>query len=58
MGIMNTAGTLPGVIGVAVAGYLVDVTGGYTATFVLAAVINMFGVCVWAIWGSGEKIFP
>jgi dipeptide/tripeptide permease len=57
MSIMNTVGTIPGVISVAVAGYLVDLTSGYAATFVLAAVINVIGASVWAIWGSCEKAF-
>ena len=54
--ISNTAGTLPGIIGVAATGLLLDVTGSYTATFIVAAGINVVGAIVWFIWGTGERI--
>jgi len=56
IGISNTFGTLPGVVGVAVAGWLVDVTGGYAAIFALVAVINLLGTAVWIAFASGERI--
>ena len=55
--ITNTAGTLPGIIGVAVTGVLLDVTGGYTATFIVAAAINLIGVASWLAWSTGERVF-
>ena len=55
MSITNTAGTLPGVLGVAITGWLLDLTGGYAATFALAAGINVVGAAVFAIWGSGRR---
>lgn len=55
-GISNTAGTLPGVIGVALTGFLLDVTGGYNATFIIAAAINVIGAVIWMIWGTGRPI--
>ena len=55
-GITNTAGTLPGIIGVAATGVLLDMTGGYTATLILAAAVNIFGAVVWLIWGTGKRI--
>jgi ACS family sodium-dependent inorganic phosphate cotransporter len=54
--ISNTAGTLPGIIGVAATGLLLDLTGGYTATFLVAAGINVAGALVWLIWGTGKRI--
>ncbi|MBK6492003.1 MAG: ACS family MFS transporter [Sphingomonadales bacterium] len=54
--ISNTAGTLPGIIGVMATGILLDLTGGYTATFIVAAAINVGGAIVWLIWGTGERI--
>jgi len=54
--ISNTAATLPGIIGVAATGILLDLTGGYTATFLVAAAINAGGALVWLIWGTGERI--
>ena len=55
-GISNTAGTLPGIIGVAATGMLLDLTGSYTATFIVAAGISVFGAIVWLIWGTGKRI--
>lgn len=55
-GITNTAGTLPGIIGVAVTGVLLDLTGGYTATFLIAAGVNLLGAAIWFAWGTGERI--
>lgn len=56
MGVTNTFGTLPGVIGVAVTGWLIDVTGTYDAAFVLAAGMNVAGAIVWALWAKGERV--
>ena len=40
---MNTLGTLPGIIGVATAGWLVDTTGSYDSVLLLAGVIGVGG---------------
>lgn len=56
-GITNTAGTLPGIIGVTATGMLLDLTGGYTATFILAAAVNLIGAGVWLSWSTGERVF-
>ncbi len=56
VGITNTAGTLPGIIGVAATGLLLDWTGGYTATLIIAAGVNVIGAGVWLIWGTGKRI--
>jgi ACS family sodium-dependent inorganic phosphate cotransporter len=56
MGLSNTFATLPGIIGVAVAGWLVDATGGYAAIFALVAVMNAVGAAVWIAFASGERI--
>ena len=55
-GIGNVGGTIPGVLGAVITGWLLDVTGGYTATFILAAAISAFGALVWIAWGSGERV--
>lgn len=54
--ISNTAGTLPGIIGVAATGLLLDWTGGYAATLIVAAGVNLVGALVWLIWGTGKQI--
>jgi ACS family sodium-dependent inorganic phosphate cotransporter len=57
MGLTNTAGTIPGVIGVALSGWLVDVTGSWSAVFVVAAGIKLFGMAFFLIFAKGEKLF-
>lgn len=54
--ISNIGGTLPGVFGVALTGLLVDLTGGYTATFFVAAGINVVGAIIWLLFGTGKRI--
>jgi len=39
----NTLATLPGIVGVTATGWLIDVTGTYTAAFTLAAAISTVG---------------
>lgn len=56
MGVTNTAGTIPGVVGVAVTGWLVDVTGSFDAAFLLAGGISVAGVAVWLAFGTGRQI--
>ncbi len=56
MGITNTAGTVPGVVGIAITGWLVNVTGTYTTAFALAAGINLFGAVVWLLFSTAEKV--
>jgi ACS family sodium-dependent inorganic phosphate cotransporter len=54
-GISNTGGTMPGIIGVAVTGWLIDRTGSFNAPFVLTAVIGLAGALTYFVIGSGEK---
>jgi ACS family sodium-dependent inorganic phosphate cotransporter len=54
-GISNTFATVPGIVGVAVTGWLVDRTHGYTAPFLLSALIAVTGGVVFLIAGSGER---
>jgi ACS family sodium-dependent inorganic phosphate cotransporter len=55
MGISNTFATLPGIIGVAATGFIVQATGSYSAVFYLAAAIYMVGLVAYLVWGSGER---
>lgn len=57
MGLSNTAGTLPGVLGVALSGWLVDVTGSWSAVFYVAAGIKVFGLLFFLVFARGEKQF-
>jgi ACS family sodium-dependent inorganic phosphate cotransporter len=54
-GISNTAGTVPGIIGVAVTGWLIDRTGSYTAPFYLTAAVGLVGAVVYLIFASGVR---
>ncbi|MEP6732741.1 MAG: ACS family MFS transporter [bacterium] len=53
-GISNTFATLPGIFGIAVTGWLIDRTGGYTAPFVVTAAVSIVGALVFFVAGSGE----
>lgn len=56
IGFVNTLGTLPGIAGVAVTGWLVDVTGGYDAAFLLTAGLAMAGALVYLRYASADPI--
>jgi ACS family sodium-dependent inorganic phosphate cotransporter len=45
-GFSNTFATIPGIVGVAVTGWLVDVTGTYSAAFVLTATVSATGALI------------
>jgi ACS family sodium-dependent inorganic phosphate cotransporter len=45
-GFGNTFATIPGIVGVAVTGWLVDVTGTYTAAFALTAIVSAAGALI------------
>lgn len=55
-GFTNTFATIPGIVGVAITGWLLDLTGTYTATFLLAGGVAVIGAIAWAAWATGEKI--
>ncbi|MFK7733644.1 MAG: MFS transporter [Pseudomonadales bacterium] len=55
-GVINTAATLPGIIGVAVTGWLVDVSGTYASAFALTAVVNLTGAVFWLLFSTGERV--
>jgi ACS family sodium-dependent inorganic phosphate cotransporter len=56
MGITNTAGTIPGIVGVAITGWLVQVTGTYAAAFALAAAVSVSGALVWLAFGTSRRV--
>ncbi|MGH7864664.1 MAG: ACS family MFS transporter, partial [Candidatus Binataceae bacterium] len=55
MGISNTVATVPGIIGVAAAGFIVQATGSFSAVFYLAAAIYVVGIAGYLAWGTGER---
>ena len=52
----NTFGTIPGVVGVTITGWLIDVTGTYTAAFALAAGISVAATLAFVLFGSGRPL--
>jgi ACS family sodium-dependent inorganic phosphate cotransporter len=46
VGFSNTIGQIPGIVGVAVTGWLIDMTRTYSAAFVLAAAVSALGALV------------
>lgn len=55
MGITNTAGTLPGIIGVTVSGWILQVTGSWSLVFQVAGGVTLFGLVFYLLFASGEK---
>lgn len=56
LGITNTAGALPGVLGVTFAGYLLDLTASWPmAVFFPTAVCQIFGAIVYTALASSER---
>jgi ACS family sodium-dependent inorganic phosphate cotransporter len=55
-GISNTAGTIPGIIGVALTGFLVDRTGSYASAFYVTAGVYFVGLVFYLAFGTGKKI--
>jgi ACS family sodium-dependent inorganic phosphate cotransporter len=57
LGFSNTAGTIPGIVGVALTGWILDATGSWTAVFALAAGVYALGLACWLAMASGERVF-
>jgi MFS transporter, ACS family, solute carrier family 17 (sodium-dependent inorganic phosphate cotransporter), other len=54
-GISNTFATIPGIIGVAATGWLVDRTGSYNTPFLVTAGIGLTATLVYLVFGSGTR---
>ena len=52
----NTIATIPGVVGVAATGWLVDVTGTYTAAFVMTASVSAIGALVFGLFFDARPL--
>ncbi len=55
-GVMNTLGTLPGIVGVALTGWLVQTTGSYDSVLLVAAIISIVGAGVYLLFGSAKRL--
>ena len=55
-GLSNTAGALPGVLGVTAAGYLLDKTGSWAlALFYPTAACQLLGLVVYTLFASSKR---
>ena len=57
MGLSNTAGTLPGIIGVYISGMILEATGSWALVFQTASGVLLFGLVFYVIFASAEKRF-
>jgi hypothetical protein len=56
LGISNTFGALPGILGVALAGVLLERTGDWaSAVFLPIAAIQIFGTVIYTLFGSSQR---
>ena len=55
-GFGNTFATIPGIVGVAVTGWLVDATGTYSAAFVLTAIVSAAGALIFGFFFNARPI--
>ncbi len=57
MGLSNTFAQLPGIIGIALTGFIVNLTHSFAGAFYLIALIYMAGMVCYLTMGSGERRF-
>ncbi len=57
MGITNTAGTIPGIIGVYVTGVILEATQSWALVFSVAAGVTLVGLVFFLVFSSGRKLF-
>ncbi|HTK97442.1 MAG TPA: ACS family MFS transporter [Pseudomonadales bacterium] len=57
MGLSNTAGTIPGIIGVYISGLILNLTHSWTLVFQVAAGIYLFGMVFYLIFASSKRLF-
>eukprot|EP00188_Purpureofilum_apyrenoidigerum_P006405 Plantae.Rhodophyta-Purpureofilum_apyrenoidigerum.ctg9934.p1 GENE.Plantae.Rhodophyta-Purpureofilum_apyrenoidigerum.ctg9934~~Plantae.Rhodophyta-Purpureofilum_apyrenoidigerum.ctg9934.p1 ORF type:complete len:278 (+),score=34.30 Plantae.Rhodophyta-Purpureofilum_apyrenoidigerum.ctg9934:1-834(+) len=57
LGISNTFAALPGIIGVALTGFILDSTGSWDWVFGLAIAFYALGTIVYNVFGTAERVF-
>jgi MFS transporter, ACS family, solute carrier family 17 (sodium-dependent inorganic phosphate cotransporter), other len=57
MGLTNTAGTIPGIVGVYVTGLILQATDSWTLVFQLSAGVTFAGLVVFLLFSSGRRLF-
>ena len=54
--VSNTFATIPGIAGVAIAGWIVDTTGTFSAAFLLTAIISVGGSLFYFVFGDAQRL--
>lgn len=57
LGISNTGAAIPGIVGVALTGLILDKTGSWTLVFGIAIMFYVIGAIVYNIFATGERVF-
>lgn len=57
MGLSNTAGTIPGIVGVYISGMILEATGSWALVFQTASGVLLFGLVFYLLFASTEKQF-
>ena len=57
MGLSNTFATIPGIVGVYVSGLILASTNSWVVVFSTAAMVTLFGMVFYLIFGSCKRIF-
>lgn len=58
MGLTNTAGTIPGILGVTITGMILQATNNdWALVFQVGAGVTLFGLVFYLLFASGEKIY-
>ncbi|MBF6571562.1 MAG: ACS family MFS transporter [Candidatus Binataceae bacterium] len=55
MGLSNTFATIPGIVGVALTGYILEKTNSFAAMFYLTAIVYCLGMVCYLKLGSGDR---
>jgi len=58
LGISNCVGTLPGIVGVLLTGFILEKTHSWCLVFLITSMIYIFGAIEWMILGTGDLVFP
>jgi ACS family sodium-dependent inorganic phosphate cotransporter len=55
-GFSNTFATIPGIVGVAITGWLIDLTGTYSAAFLLSASVSILGAGLFWVFFEAREL--
>ena len=55
MGLSNTIATIPGIVGVAAAGFIWRASGSFAAVFYVIACVYLIGMAGYVTWAGGEE---